>query len=57
MTPAEIALALHDRNLTRVAENTGLHQNTIIRAKNATVKPCDETIRILSEYLSGKAGV
>jgi DNA-binding phage protein len=55
MTPSEIAAALRDRNLTRVAENTGLHHNTVIRAKNGTVKPCDQTIAILSEYLSAKA--
>lgn len=55
MTPQQIAVALRDRNLTRVAENTGLHLNTIIRAKDGSRTPHRETIRILSDYLQGGA--
>lgn len=46
--------ALEDRNVEKVAENTGIHRNTIsaIRAGTNT-NPTYSTMKVLSDYLRG----
>lgn len=53
MTLDEIRTALADRRIDRVAEATGLHENTIwaIRA-GRNENPSYRTLRSLSDYLS-----
>lgn len=53
MTHEQIVAALQDRNLRRVAENTGLHHNTLVRLRKGHVVPNPGTIHLLSVYLSG----
>ena len=55
MTTDEIRTALLDRNLVKVAENTGLHHNTLVALRKGTVaKPNPGTIEILRRYLGGE---
>lgn len=52
LTIQEIKKRLHDRNLRKVAEATGLHENTIysfMRSDNPSYK----TTEALSKYLEG----
>jgi transcriptional regulator with XRE-family HTH domain len=53
-TLEQIRTLLDDRNVEKVAENTGIHRNTIsaIRAGTNT-NPTYNTLKSLSDYLSG----
>ena len=53
-TLEQIRTLLDDRNVEKVAENTGIHRNTIsaIRAGTNT-NPTYTTLKVLSDYLSG----
>jgi transcriptional regulator with XRE-family HTH domain len=53
-TLEQIRTLLDDRNVEKVAENTGIHRNTIsaIRAGRHT-NPTYTTVKTLSDYLSG----
>ena len=55
-TLEQIKTLLDDRNVEKVAENTGIHRNTIsaIRAGTNT-NPTYATLKILSDYLTGVA--
>ena len=49
-----IKIALSDRNLSKVATQTALHENTVRSiASGKNVNPSIETIKKLSEYLFG----
>ena len=49
-----IKIALSDRNLSKVATQTALHENTVRAiASGKNVNPSIETIKKLSEYLFG----
>ena len=53
----EIRERLHDRKLTIVAQQTGLHYNTIYRIANGTSKdPAYSVVKRLSEYLDQEGG-
>jgi len=53
LTPDQIIEKLQDRKLAVVAENTGLHYNTLKKLRDGAAKePSYESIRILSEYFS-----
>lgn len=53
MTPQQVQTALRDRNLRIVAEETGLHYNTVASiGRGDTSNPSWETMRKLSEYLT-----
>ena len=48
---------LEDRNLTVVAERTGLHYNTVWKiATGVALNPSLNTVKALSEYLRGDRG-
>ena len=55
-TLEQIKTLLDDRNVEKVAENTGIHRNTIsaIRAGTNT-NPTYATLKALSDYLTGVA--
>jgi len=53
MTLDEIRAALADRRLDRVAEATGLHENTIWAIRSGrNENPSYRTLRSLSDYLT-----
>lgn len=50
----QIRAALDDRNLEKVAENTGIHRNTISALRTGiNTNPTYATLKTLSDYLSG----
>lgn len=50
----QIREALDDRNLEKVAENTGIHRNTLAAIRMGTnTNPTYATLKALSDYLSG----
>jgi len=58
MTTDEIRAALWDRNLSRVAEATGIHHNTLIAIRKnlcdgGTKQVSEGTRQVLSAYLMG----
>lgn len=53
----EIRARLHDRKLTVVAAQTGLHYNTVYRIANGTSKdPAYSVIKRLADYLDQEEG-
>ena len=51
---SDVVAALTDRNLSQVARNTGLHENTIRGiASGRNKKPSLETLDLLADYLFG----
>lgn len=52
MTLEQIKEKLKDRNLTAVAEATGINKHTIYRFMNGQPNPAYETVRRLAEYLN-----
>lgn len=51
MTPDQVRKSLEDRNLTIVADRTGLHVSTLYRLRDG--EPCSlRTLQVLSEYLT-----
>jgi hypothetical protein len=53
-TLEQIRTLLDDRNVEKVAENTGIHGNTIRAIRNGTnTNPTYTTLKVLSDYLSG----
>lgn len=56
MTPEEIRIVLRDRRLQVVADETGLHYNTVRAVRDGTVaRPAWDTIQKLGAYLKGKS--
>jgi DNA-binding Xre family transcriptional regulator len=54
LTLEQVQAALHDRNLTKVADATGLHYDTVRRVYRGDHKQISyETIKKLSDYLRG----
>jgi DNA-binding phage protein len=53
MTPDQIRAALSDRNLSTVAERTGLSADTLYRIANGEGTPTHATLVVLSIYLDG----
>ena len=50
----QIRAALDDRNVEKVAKNTGIHGVTIRAIRNGTnTNPTYNTLKSLSDYLSG----
>ena len=50
----QIREALDDRNLEKVADNTGIHRNTLAAIRAGTnTNPTYATLKALSDYLSG----
>lgn len=49
----EIIEKLKDRNLRVVAENLGIHYNTLYKIANGENKPSYSTLTKLQEYLNG----
>lgn len=52
MTLEQIKEKLKDRNLSAVADATGIHRNAIYRLVNGRSRPSYETVRRLVEYLN-----
>lgn len=52
----EIREKLKDRNLMVVAENIGIHYNTIYRIVNKLGTPNYKTLKLLSDYLGTAHG-
>ena len=49
----EIRRALHDRQVSTVADHTGVNRNTILNIKKgAHTNPTAKTIKLLSDYLA-----
>jgi transcriptional regulator with XRE-family HTH domain len=49
----EIRRALHDRQVSTVADHTGVNRNTILNIKKGThTNPTAKTIKLLSDYLA-----
>jgi transcriptional regulator with XRE-family HTH domain len=56
MDVEKISEALKDRNLSRVADATGLHRNTLSRIKSGKSKWLSAgTLKILTDYLAPSA--
>lgn len=51
LTLEQILEKLEDRNLTKVAEKTGIHSNVLYRLTKDKSQPKYETIKKLSDYL------
>lgn len=52
LSPEQVQEKLKDRIVKVVAENTGLHFNTVYKLKNGTSKsPSYETMETISDYL------
>lgn len=51
MTLEQIRENLKDRNLSAVADATGIHRNAIYRLMSGRANPSYETVRRLVEYL------
>lgn len=51
LTIEQMRARLADRNLKTVADNIGVHEQTIYRIVNGTTKPSYETLAKLSDYL------
>ncbi len=54
LTIEEIRVALSDRRLRVVADACGLSYPTVLAVKEGRTNPSYETIRVLSDYLTGK---
>ena len=55
LTLDQIRAALRDRRLSKVAEATGLHYNTIREVRdNPDANPTYKVIKALSDYLEGR---
>lgn len=55
LTLDQIRAALRDRRLSKVAEATGLHYNTIREVRdNPNANPTYKVIKVLSDYLEGR---
>ena len=55
LNPEQIKDKLQDRKLSAVAENTGLHYNTLRKLRDGEAKePSYETIKVLSDYFVGE---
>jgi transcriptional regulator with XRE-family HTH domain len=53
LTPEEITARLADRNLSKVAEGSGLAYNTVRKyAAGGVANPSYEAVRALSDYLT-----
>lgn len=46
-----IKVAMADRNMRKVAEATGLHENTVYNILSGKTKPSDATLAVLNAYL------
>lgn len=56
MTLEQVRAALHDRNLSRVAEAVGLHYDTVRRVANGQQKQVSyQVVKALSDYLTREA--
>lgn len=53
MTVEEVREALRDRNVQVVAQHTKLNAHTIYRLINGERTPLYDTVKTLSDYLSG----
>lgn len=54
LTIEEIQDALKDRRLRIVAQSCGLSYPTVLAVKEGRTNPSYETIRVLSDYITGK---
>lgn len=53
-TVEEIRAALSDRNLRKVADESGISSASVYRLMKEDSKPLYETVKALSDYLEGK---
>ena len=54
LTPEEIREKLKDRVIKMVAEQTGLHYNTVLNIRNGeSADPSHRAVKALSEYFEG----
>lgn len=53
LTLEQILKGLEDRNMSKVAEKTGIHYNTIVAINSGKAKPSYDVLVKLSAYLTG----
>lgn len=57
LTIEQIRDALHDRNLSTVAEATGVGYHALVRLVNGQSEPNYSTVRVIAEYLQQQAQI
>lgn len=55
LTLEQLQHLLSQRNLREVSRDTGLHYNIVWRVANSRAKPSYDTVKALSDYLTGVA--
>ena len=55
LTSEQVRHLLAERNLREVARESDLHYNIVYRVANGTTRPSYETVKKLSDYLTGEA--